>query len=106
MSANGRGESCAKNPNLSSGKSRCASRVASFNLKSNPPFCESWRGGRSFSVETKVGNLQVCRASRFEANLLKIKLTVGKVGRGGNKDTPNKSLDVRAKQLLFKILRG
>ncbi len=32
--------------------------------------------------------------------MLKINLMAGKVGRGENQDTPNKSLDVRAKQRL------
>jgi len=32
--------------------------------------------------------------------VLKTNLAAGEVGRGGNEDTPNKSLDVRAKQRL------
>ncbi len=51
-------------------------------------------------LKRAVENLPVCRASRFEASVLKIKLTVGKAGRGENQDTPNKSLDVRAKQCV------
>jgi len=77
-----------------------ALRVLRVARKIQRNFCERWRGGKSSRLKRKLKFCKVCRAPRFEASVLKIKLTAGKVGRGGNQDTPNKSLDVRAKQRL------
>ena len=44
--------------------------------------------------------LYSCCASRVQAGALKTNLTTGKVWRGESEDTPNNSMDVRAKQRL------
>jgi len=100
VSANGRGDALSRKTETRRKEKLPRFAPVRVARKTQRNFCERWRGGKSSRLKWKLKFYKVCRAPRFGASVLKIKLAVGKVGRGENQDTPNKSLDVRAKQRL------